>query len=179
MSQVLYQKSRNWHVTEPLFHRVEELYIVAPDLAYIPPLAREFNDATYLTSPPEPFLGYKPSAHRLSHFQGLLPLCRPSQHRTNRPSIVLGSRPPYLYGPLCVLSGNIFKPLFQGSDAWRFTLPRANSPKLSGITQKLEEGPKESECHELLNIVVNVPLDERYLLPSSHVPYRRGAGVVL
>ena len=62
---------------------------------------------------------------------------------------------------------------------WRFTLPQANSPKLSGITQKLEEGPKESESHELLDTVVNVPLDERYLLPSSHVPYRRGAGVVL
>ena len=72
MSQVLYQKSRNWRVTGPLFNRVEELYIVVPDLAYIPPLAREFNDATYLTSPPEPFLGYKPSAHRLS------PLSRPS-----------------------------------------------------------------------------------------------------
>ena len=68
MSQVLYQKSRNWRVTGPLFNRVEELYIVVPDLAYIPPLAREFNDATYLTSPPEPFLGYKPSAHRLSPF---------------------------------------------------------------------------------------------------------------
>ena len=81
MSQVLDQKTRNWHVTEPLFHRVEELYIVAPDLAHIPPLAREFNNATYLTSPPEPFLGYKPSAHRLS------PLFKAFFHGADLPNI--------------------------------------------------------------------------------------------
>jgi hypothetical protein len=149
------------HVADLPFHHVEEFHLIAPDPAYFPPLAHEFNDAVsefaMRTTP------------RLQTIR--VPTILPSKafhHIADLPNIeridaqfCLDLNRPYLYEPLDIPSLKTFKARFQGTDAWKFALPRIRAPNMDVMTLKFKENPNESECHELLDIMVNDGLDKR------------------
>ena len=149
------------HIAELPFHHVEELHIVAPDPAYFPPLGREFNDAISelaMRTTPRLQTIRVPTILSSKAFHHVADL--PSIERIDA-QFCLDLDRPYLYDPLDIPSLKTFKARFQGPDAWKFALPRIHTPNLNRITLKFKENPDESECRELLDIMVNDGLDKK------------------
>ena len=73
----------------------------------------------------------------------------------------------HVYEPLNIPSLKTFKARFQGTDAWKFALPRIHTPNLDAMTLKFKENPNENEYRELLDVMVNDGLDKvsRLLIP--------------
>ncbi|KAF9645193.1 hypothetical protein BDM02DRAFT_3189923 [Thelephora ganbajun] len=148
-------------VAELPFHHVEELHLVAPDPAYFQPLGVEFNDAvSELAMRTTPRLQNirVPTILSSNAFHHIADL--PNIERIDA-QFCLDLDRPYLYEPLNIPSLKTFKARFQGTDAWKFALPRIHTPNLSGMTLKFKENPNESECRELLDIMVNDGLDKK------------------
>jgi hypothetical protein len=149
------------HIAELPFHHVQELHIIEPDPVYFPPLAREFNDAVselVMRTTPRLQTVRVPtilSSKAFHHVAGLSNIGRIDAQ------FCLDLDRPYLYEPLYIPSLKTFKARFQGSDAWRFALPRIRAPNLDGMTLKFKENPNESECRELLHIMVNEGPDKK------------------
>lgn len=148
-------------IAELPFHHVEELHIDAPDPTYFPPLARELNDAvSELATRTTPRLRVIRvptilSSKAFHHLAGL-----PDIKRIDA-QFCLDLDHPYLYEPLYIQSLKTLKARFQGPGAWKFALPRIRTPNLDGMTLKFKESPNESECRELLDIMVTNGLDKR------------------
>ena len=149
------------HVAELPFNHVEELNLFAPDPAYFPSLAQEFNYAVselVMKTTPRLQTIRVPTILSSKAFHHVADL--PNIKRIDA-QFCLDLDRPYLYDPLFIPSLKTFKARFQGPDAWKFALPRIQTPNLNGITLKFKENPNESDCRELLDIMVNDGLDKR------------------
>ena len=149
------------HVAELPFHHVEELHLIAPDPAYFQPLAHEFNDAVSelaMRATPRLQTIRVPTILSSKAFHHVADL--PNIERIDA-QFCLDLDRPYLYEPLSIPSLKTFKARFQGTDAWKFALPRIHTPNLDTMTLKFKENPNENECRELIDIMVNDGLDKR------------------
>ena len=149
------------HVSELPFHHVEEFHLIAPDPAYFQPLAHEFNDTVSE-------LAMRTTSRLQTIRVPTILSSKAFHHVADLPNIeridaqfCLDLDRPYLYEPLTIPSLKTFKARFQGTDAWKFALPRIHTPNLDTITLKFKENPNESECRELLDIMVNDGLDKK------------------
>ena len=148
-------------VAELPFHHVEEFHLIAPDPAYFQPLAHEFNDAVSelaMRTTPRLQTIRVPTILSSKAFHHVADL--PNVERIDA-QFCLDLDRPYLYEPLNIPSLKTFKARFQGTDAWKFALPRIHTPNLDSMTLKFKENPNENECRELLDIMVNDGLDKK------------------